>query len=161
MFAAVGCLEDAASGTPRHELPRRSPGLPESGIQGFRILRVHHQIRDARRIISVKNLSPRFSAVRRLEDAALRIRTEYVAECCDVADVWICRVNADARDLARVSESQRGPGLSRVVGTPYAVAVRNISADVGLTRTDIDDVRVRFAHTDRADRAAEILVRDR
>src|SRR6266566_2130183 len=160
MLSAVGGLEDPAPRAAGNELPWRPPRLPEGGVNGLGILWIQNQIGDARRVVSVQNLSPAFAAVGGLEDAALAVRTKDVAGRSDVDDVGIGRMHTHSRYLPRISQAERGPGLSCVASAPDAIAVGYVAANRIFAATDINDIRVRLTDADRADRSAEILVGD-
>ena len=159
--AAVGGLEDAAALASRDQLPREALRLPERGVERVRVRGVHCEVRGARGIVARQDSGPRLPTVGRLVDAALGVGAESTPLRGHVHDVGVGRVHADAGDLLRLGESQRGPRPAAVRRFVHAGAGRHVAADRVFARPHVDDVGVGLAHADRADRAAEILVADR
>ena len=75
-----------------------------------------------------------------------------------VNDVRVRRVNAYTRDLSRVGEADGAPRFAAVAGAPDTIAMRNITANRILARTDVNNVRIRLADADRANGTAEVFV---
>src|ERR1041384_3279759 len=67
----------------------------------------------------------------------------------------------DLGDLPRLHQSHVRPGLPRVGALVDPVAVGDVAADRELAASHVHDIGIRFAHRDRADRPAEILVAHR
>ena len=64
--------------------------------------------------------------------------------------------------MCRVSSSPMWrPGLAGVDGLIHPIAVRNISAPAGFARADVDHIRIRRSHGNRADGHDSRLVRHR
>jgi hypothetical protein len=158
MLTAVGGLEDSALSAAGDQLPRRAVGVPDRGVQYFRIRRVDYQIDRAGRIAPEKDLTPGLASIRRLENSALFARTIDMAEGRDIGDVGILGMNAYAPNLAGVAETGEAPGLSRVSRFENAVTVGDVAANRRFSGANLDDVGVRFAHGDAADRPTEIFV---
>src|SRR6185503_17813482 len=71
----------------------------------------------------------------------------------NVNEIGILRMNANARDLTRVFETDPFPRFSAIGRLVNAIAVRHVAANRRLAHTDIDHVRIRIGNGDRADRA--------
>ncbi len=156
--AAVGRLPDAGAFAATFQTVRRAPHAPHAREQNARIRRVHSQIDRADLFVDKEDSFPTLSAIFAAINAALIVGSEQMPEHCRVHQVRISRVNADARDVPRVLESSRFPGLAGVGRFPYAAAVRDIAAHGHLAAANIDDVWVPRAHRHRSDRTAEKLV---
>src|SRR6516165_7483165 len=74
--------------------------------------------------------------------------------------IRIPRMNANARDMARIFKADVLPGLARIVRFPHPFAMGDIPADGLLAAADINYVGVRFTDGHRADRPAKGLVGD-
>src|SRR5207248_5362853 len=105
------------------------------------------------------HLVPRLAAVGRLVDAALRVRPVGVTLRAYPRDVGIGRVHPHPRDLLRLGEPEGGPRLAAVSRFPDPVARGDIATDRVLAGADVDDVRIGLGDAERADGAAEVLVR--
>ena len=84
-----------------------------------------------------------------------------MAERGDVDDVRVARMDDDAADLLRVVEADVRPRLPAVGRLVHAVALGDVGAHVGLAAADVDHVRIRRRHGQRADRADRLPVEDR
>ena len=156
--AAVGGLEDPAPYAPRDELPGEALRLPERGVQHLGIRGIHREVGGAGGIVAEQDLGPRFAAVAGLVDPALGVRSERASLRGHVHDVGVRGMDPHARDLLGLGEAEGGPRPAGVSGLEHAVAVGDVAADRVLARAHVDDVGVRLADADRADRTAEVLV---
>src|ERR1700730_3819874 len=80
-------------------------------------------------LIGEENLLPGGAAVRRAEDAAVRLRRVGVAQGARKRDVGIVRIDDDASDAARLFEAHVFPRLSGVDGLVDAVADGDVAAN--------------------------------
>src|SRR5438067_4858968 len=160
MLSALSRLEDSAARAAGDQLPRGAPGLPERGVDDFRIVRIENEISDTGGVVAIEKLSPVLAAVGRFVDAALGAWAKHVPQRADVDDVRIDRIHANARDLPRIRKPEGDPRLSAVVGSPDPVAVRDVAANRILTTAHVYDVWIGFADADSADRPTEVFVRD-
>src|SRR2546426_7045147 len=64
-----------------------------------------------------------------------------------------------SRDLLRLGEPEGGPRLAAVGGLPDPVAGGDFATNRVLAGADVDDIRIRLGDAERADGAAEVLVR--
>ena len=76
-----------------------------------------------------------------------------MAERRNINPIGIGRVNDYTPDLTRPFQTYMAPGLARIRGLKHANTVRMLTADVGLARANVDNVRIRRSHGDRTDRA--------
>ena len=161
VLAAVGRLPQAAARAAAVEAPRRAPALVRRGVEHVRVRRVHHDIGEAGVVVDEVRVRPGLAAVGRLEQAALGVRPEQVAERGDVDDVRILRVDDDAADALGFLQPdvlERLAGVGRLVD---AGAERRALAVVRLAGADVDDVGVGRRDRDVADRRDRVLVEDR
>src|SRR5581483_11586921 len=149
-IAAVDRLVDAAARAAGDHRPRLAQRLPHRGVEHARVRRIHRQVDGARPVAHVEHLAPAAAAVRGAEDAALRVRTERVAERRHVDDVRVLRVDADLADELGLLEPDAVPGLARVRRLVDAVAGRHVAADARRAHADVDHVGVRRRDGDRA-----------
>src|SRR5262249_34027170 len=70
------------------------------------------------------------------------------------------RMDADARHMAGIFQSDVLPGLAGVSRFPDAVAMRDVAADSLLAAANVNNIRVGLADGHGADRAAEEAVGD-
>ena len=85
-----------------------------------------------------------------------------MTECRHEHDVGVGRVHADLRDVLRVSQADLRPRLAGIGRLVDAVARRDVAADLGLARADVDDVGVRGGDGDGTDRrTGDLIVGDR
>ena len=153
-LAAVGGLEQAASGTAARHRVLDAVRLPQGGKHDVRIAPVDRDVGASGLRIAEERTLPRLAAVHALEDAALVARFAVVAEVGDVDDVGVGRMDADAGDRLRLAEADVRPRLAGVGRLIQAVAGQDVAADARLAHPEEDDVGVRFGHGDRADRRA-------
>jgi hypothetical protein len=111
--------------------------------------------------VDVQNLLPGFPSIRGHEDAALFVRSGIVPEGGHVHDVCVERIDDDARDVARVRESQVPPGLASIERLVDAVAERNTVARVRLAGANPHHVRIVGVDGDVADRNRGLVIEDR
>src|SRR6185437_4213193 len=113
--------------------------LPERGVQGLRVGRVHHDVVGARVLVRLDHLVPRLPAVRGAEDAAFGVGPIRVSEGRDEDAIWIGRLDRDVRNHARVVETDVRPGLAGVGGFVHPVALREVWPNDPGTGSDVDD----------------------
>src|SRR5262249_59440532 len=100
-------------------------------------------------IVLEEDLLPGRAAVRGAKDAALRVRTVYVAQRRDEDDIRVARINDQGADLPRVFQPDvlpSPPPIRRFVNT---VAGSEVAANAPFPRPDINHVRVRFRDSNR------------
>ena len=102
-------------------------------------------------IVFVQNLVPGLTAVASTKDAALGVRAVSVPESGDKCDIRILGINDDRADVLGVPQANVLPGFAAIDRLVYAVAIRHIAANAGLTRTHVNDVVVGIGYRDRAD----------
>ncbi len=125
-------------------------------------MRIENKVDGAGMIIAVENLLPGFSAIVRTKDASLRIRAVGMTERGDEDNIGVLRIDADTGDGLRIGQSRFVPCFSRVCGFVHAVALHDVSAQLGFTHSDIHNVRVRFRDSHCADgRAGDLSISDR
>ena len=135
--------------------------VPERGESDLRIVGSKGHINGAGVVVLVEHLAPGLAAVGGLEDAALLVGREGMAQRSDEDDVGILRIDPDRGDVARVFQPDVLPGLAGVGRLPHAVALIDRSAHVAdIAGSDVDDVRIRRRNGDRADRGDVLLVED-
>ena len=88
------------------------------------------------KLFAGQDLRPVCAAVRGAKDAAIGIGLVDVAESRNIDAIRIGGIDDDAADLARVFETDVGPGFARVGGFEDADAVRMLAADVRLAGAD-------------------------
>src|SRR5262249_30681550 len=71
------------------------------------------------------------------------------------------RVDDYTCDVARITQPNVVPALAAVDGLVHSVAVGEIGAEVGFAGSDVDDVRFRWRHGQRANRGDGLPVKDR
>ena len=84
-----------------------------------------------------------------------------MAEHGDEETVRILRVDDDLRNLLAVAKTEVRPGLARVGRFVDAVAGRQIRPLQPFPAADVNDVRIRRGHRQRADRSRRLIVEDR
>src|SRR5205823_5556406 len=112
-------------------------------------------------LVGPEDFLPRRAAVARAEHAALRVRAVRMAERCGVDDVRVGRMHDHAADLLRIVEADVRPRLPAVGRLVHAVALGDVGAHVGLAAADVNHLRIRRRHGQRADRADRLPVEDR
>src|ERR1039458_9402980 len=75
--------------------------------------------------------------------------------------VGVARIDPDPRNVLRIFQSDMLPCLAAIGRLVNSIAIRDIAAQAGLARTDIDHVWIRFRHGNRADRRDHALVGNR
>src|SRR5579859_8014184 len=100
-----------------------------------------------------ENFFPVSSAVRAAVDAAVRIGFVDVAEGRYVDAVRIGRINDNFADLACLREANGAPGFAGVSRFEQADAIRVLTANVGFTGADVDDIGIGWSYGDSADGA--------
>ena len=74
--------------------------------------------------------------------------------------IRIVRIDGERRDLLAVAQAEVRPGAAGVGRSVDAVAHREVGALQPLAAADVDDVRIRRRHRDRADRLRRLVVED-
>src|SRR5687768_2391511 len=122
------------------------PGLalktPHAGIKNVRVGEIDIEVGDAVLVIDVECLGPRLAAVSRHVHAALFVWTKRVAQCADVHDVGILRMDGDSRDALGFSQTHVLPRLAAIGRLVNSIAERNAVAHVRLASTDPDHLRI-------------------
>ena len=70
---------------------------------------------------------------------------------CDIDDVRVRWMDADAANLAAVGQSDVRPRLPGVRRLVYAVAARQVATQARLSHPDVHHARIRLRDGDRAD----------
>src|SRR6185437_9090571 len=157
--AAVRGLEDAAFGAA--ELLAFDVALlllPQPGIDDVRVAGIDAHVVAADVLVLVQHFLEGLATVGRAEDAALLVRAVGMAKRGDEQAIRVVRVDRDVRDHLRVAQAQVGPGLAGVGGFVHAVAHGEIRADDAGARADVDHIRIRGRHRDRANRAGRLVI---
>src|SRR5262249_50099241 len=94
-------------------------------------------------------------------DAALRVRTIWMAERRDEQPIGILRVDRDLGDLLRVTQPQVCPRLPGVAGSVNAVTDGEVWTRQPFTATNVQNIGIRRRHGDPADRPGRLIVEDR
>ena len=81
-----------------------------------------------------------------------------MAQGRDKYDVGVFRINNDSANMACIFQSDIFPGLAAIQGFVHAIAIRNIAANAGFSRTGIDDVVVRLCNCNAAYRCDVLFV---
>ena len=102
-LAAVCGTKKAASRPAARNVPEVAAGLLERRKQDARIARIHCQIDGAGIGVLVQHFAPGLSTVTRLENPALLVCTECIAERGDMDEIGIVRMDADAADEPRLT----------------------------------------------------------
>src|SRR5690606_32209117 len=163
-LAAIRAAVDAAAvvaGLDARVVPLATRALPGRGVQHVRIARIHDEVVRARLLVDVQHLAPRAAAVRRLEDAAVRVARPLHARCRDPDDVGVRRMYEDTADRVRARESHVLPRLTTVRGLVDAGARVRAAEDVRLARAHPQDVRIRRREREIADGRRRRLLEDR
>ena len=79
----------------------------------------------------------------------------------DEESIGIARIDRDLRDLLAVAQAEMRPGFARVGRFVDAVADGQIGPMQAFAAADIDDVRIRNRHRDRADGTGRLIVENR
>jgi hypothetical protein len=104
--------------------------------------------------VPIEDPFPALSAICGLVDPTLRVGSGVNAERSHPDRVAVAWVNADARDVLCLRETEMGPGAPGVRALIDPIALLDIPADLCLPGPDIDDIGIRFADRYRADRGA-------
>src|SRR3989442_11809236 len=99
------------------ERPGRAVAFPLAGEEDMRILGVENDVDAAGAVVEIENFFPRFAAIARAEDAALRVSAVGMAEGSDEGDIGIGRMDNDGADVAGVFSTDTLPSFSSLVGT--------------------------------------------
>src|SRR5436309_8616971 len=110
--------------------------------------------------VLIQHLFPGCAAIGGAEHAALRVGTIRVSLRGYQHGGGTMRINNDAADVARVTQSNVGPGLTAIAGFIHAVPVSEIRAEVGLTAAHINSVGIRWRNGQRSNRADWLAVKN-
>ena len=141
-LAAVDAAPEAAAGAAAADLPEGAVGLPGGRIEEAGIGLVDGEVDGAGFVADGEDVPPGGAAVVALEDAALRVRPEGVAEGGHPDDVRVVGVDADLADLAGLAQAGVAPGAAGVGAAVDAVAVGDVGADGRLAGAGVDHVGV-------------------
>src|SRR5207247_987065 len=103
-----------------------------------RVCRIERQVDRAGVAIDEEDALPRLAAVFAAIDAARLVRAEGMTHRRDVHELGIRRMDADARDVARVLEPDVRPRFSGVGRLPHPFAVRDVAANGLLATAGVD-----------------------
>ena len=84
-----------------------------------------------------------------------------MAEGGDERDIGIARIDDDFADGARVAQADVLPGLAAVHGLVDAVALRDVAAQAGFSRADVQNIWIGHRHGEAANGGRAFLVEDR
>src|SRR5262249_4833617 len=118
VVAAIGALPQAGTRTAAFETIRCALHSPHAGIRDTGIARIENQIDRAHLFVDEQHLLPGGAAVFASIDAALLIRPIKMSERSGIYCIRIARVDANARDMTRVLESDVLPGVAGIVRFP-------------------------------------------
>ena len=126
--------------------------------QDIRVLWIHHDIGTAREVIDKQNALPGLTAIRRLVDATLFISAPETAHCRYIEDIRVRRMYDNTPDVLGLLKTDMGKGIATIRGLIHPVAPARALAVVGLTGTDIEDIRMALTYREVADAAGfEVL----
>ena len=110
-------------------------------------MRIEGDVDAARVFVFVENFLPGLAAIGRAENAALCVRAIGMPQRRHENDVGIRRIDDDFADRARIPQANVLPGLAAIERLVNAVAVRDVAANAGFARSDVEDVRDSSSHT--------------
>ena len=148
--AAVRGLPQAAAAAAGVHAPRRALKLPHRREEDARVRGIDGEVHRARRVVEKQHSLPRLPTVGGAKDAAFRIGTKRVSDRRDENTIVIARIDDDVADLLRVVEAEVLPAATAVGGAIDAGAVREVLAQLRFAGADVDDVRIRRRHGNRA-----------
>src|SRR5437867_2420937 len=143
------------------ERPGRAVAFPHRGEEDMRILRVENDVDAAGAVVEIENFFPRFAAIARAEDAALRVSAVGMAEGSDEGDIGIGRMDNDGADVAGVFQADVVPGFAAIVGTIDAITEGDVAADASFATAHVDDIRIRIGDGNGANRGGGLLLEER
>src|ERR1700730_7420919 len=152
MFPGDPVIFRTVESTPRsaaREKPRLPTRLPKRCEDNVWIVRVEHNVDAASVLIFAQHFGPRFSAIGRSKNSALRIRSKRMTESGDQNNVGISWIDNQRPDLPRIFQTDvfpRFPGIDRFVNTD---PVGGISANRPFARASVHDVVVRRRYGNR------------
>ena len=158
--AVVGDVQPAARPA-RAEEPRPASERPHRREELVGVLRVDHQVGDARARVHVQDALPRLAAVGGLVDAALLAVTPRRSHGAHVHRARVRRMDDDAVDALRALQPHVPPSVAPVEAAVDAVADARRVARVPFPRARPHHVRVRLRHRDGADPQHRLVVEDR
>src|SRR6266404_3963442 len=159
--STIRSLVNAAVRPAAIESVRRTAPLIRRGIKNVRALRIHGDVAHSRVVIYLQDLRPRFSPVRRLVNAALRIRPPQMPQRRHVQHIRISRMNHNAPNVTRCAQPHVLPSLSSVQRFIGSVAPRRTLPIVRFARPHPHHRRIRWCDSDVADRRYSLLVENR
>src|SRR6266849_5090312 len=101
--------------------------------------------------LAMRNCSTRHAPTSSAINAALRIRSVRMTERGDQHVVGVVRIDPNARNVLRVFQSDVLPRLAGIGRFVDAIAIRDIPTQAGLACPQIDHIRIRYRHGNRAD----------
>ena len=159
--AAVAGDVDAVLEAARNDRPRLPLGAPHARIDGVRVVGGELEVGRAGAVRDEEDVLPARAPVAAAVDAPLGVRREGVADGGHVDEVGVVGVDEDRAAVAGALQPDVPPGLARVGGLVDPVADDDVAAQAVGAGRNVDDVRVRIGHPDRADRPRpEVAVRD-
>src|SRR6202171_1874642 len=156
----VGAIE-TASRPSTGKTPGRASCLPQGSEENVWIMRIKGDINSAGVLVFIKHFLPSLATIHGAEDAALCIGPEWMTQRGHVHDVWISGMDNQFFDGARIPQADVLPRLATVESLINPVAMRNVATDASLSRTDIDDVRLRGRHSQAANAPDSFLIKER
>src|SRR5437899_1586925 len=125
----------------------------------MRILRVENDVDAAGAVVEIENFFPRFAAIARAEDAALRVGAVGMAEGSDEGDIRIRGMDDDGADVAGVLQADVVPSLAAVVRTIDAIAERDVAANAGFAAADVNHIGIGIGDSDGTDGRGSLLLK--
>ena len=156
--APVRALVETAFARAGDDRPRLPFDAIHPRVHDLRIAGLQLDVHRAGAVAHVQRLLPRLAAIGGLEDAAVVVRLEDVAIGRHPDDVGIGGVDSHSPDLSGGGQPCELPGRTVVDALVHAAAGGHVTTHAVRAGADVDDVRVRLRHGDRADRAEGDLV---
>ena len=153
-LAAVGRLVDAGAAL-RFAAADDGPGLaltePERRVDLVRVRGVHHHRRGPEGVVDIEDLLPRLASVGGAIDASFRVWSPGNALRAHEHHVRVFGMDAHVADLSHLSKPNRSPRLPAVIGPIDTLSEDHVAANAVAARADVDHIRIRLGHFDRAD----------
>ena len=124
-------------------------------------MRIEGDINSARIFIFIEYFLPSLATIRSAEDATLRIGAERMAQRGHIHDVWIPGVDNQFSNGARIPQANVFPRLATIERFVNPISVGDVATDACLSRTDVDDVRLRRRHRQAADAPDCFFIKER
>jgi hypothetical protein len=134
--------------------------LPQRSEENVGIAWIKSDIDAARVLVLVEDLVPGLAAVEGAENAAFRVRAVGMAERGDERDIRITRIDDDFADGAGVAQADVLPGFAAVQCLVDAVALRDVAAEAGFTRSDVQNVWIGNRYGEASNGGRAFLVED-